>query len=146
MLQQSERIPQQVGGDERSKTGGRHESATTCLTGWQSALLWPVLALISLGCKALGEFNALGMKEDAAFNKSDAAPWPRFSRRSGFGGNGILRSQASRKGMQMCSRMAQHQPLWQADQLNAIGRAFGRSGMVEYSSKPDWSRFVNGYW
>jgi ketosteroid isomerase-like protein len=122
------------------------------LTGLAIGFAVPVLAFNFSGdVKALGEFNTLGMKEDAAFNKSDAGALAALFTEDAVlvAPDGIFygRQAIEKRYADVFQKWHNINHYGQADQLNAIGHEPWAVGewwnILQSQTGP---RFVNGYW
>jgi ketosteroid isomerase-like protein len=121
-------------------------------TGLAIGFAVPVLAFNFSGdVKALGEFNALGMKEDAAFNKSDAGALAALFTEDAVlvAPDGIFygRQAIEKRYADVFQKWHNINHYGQADQLNAIGHEPWAVGewwnILQSRTGP---RFVSGYW
>jgi uncharacterized protein (TIGR02246 family) len=112
----------------------------------------PVLAFNFSGdVKALDEFNALGMKEDEAFNKNDAGALAALFTEDAVlvAPDGIFygRKAIEKRYAEVFQKWHNINQFGQADQLNAIGNEPWSVGewwnILQSQTGP---RFVSGYW
>ena len=122
------------------------------LTGLTIGFAVPVLAFNFSGdIKALDEFNALGMKEDEAFNNSDAGALAALFTEDAVlvAPDGIFygRQAIEKRYADLFRKWHNINQLGQADQLNAIGHEPWSVGewwnILQSQTGP---RFVSGYW
>ena len=122
------------------------------LTGLAIGFAVPVRALNFSGdVKALGEFNELGMKEDEAFNKSDAGALAALFTEDAVlvAPDGIFygRQAIEKRYADVFQKWHNINHFTQADQLNAMGREPWSVGewwnILQSQTGP---RFVSGYW
>ena len=122
------------------------------LTGLVIGFAVPVLAFNFSGdVKALDEFNALGMKEDEAFNKSDAGALAALFTEDAVlvAPDGIFygRQAIEKRYADVFQKWHNINRFGQADQLNAIGHEPWSVGewwnILQSQTGP---RFVRGYW
>ena len=122
------------------------------LTGLAIGFAVPVRALNFSGdVKALGEFNELGMKEDEAFNKSDAGALAALFTEDAVlvAPDGIFygRQAIEKRYVDVFQKWHSINHFGQADQLNATGHEPWSVGewwnILQSQAGP---KFVNGYW